>query len=150
MLAGIIFTMLFLANTLTSCINMAKSLVNFCRDNKEVLPRMDKKFPATHIVPLKKLVAFCAVESYQLSFSPMLNTFAAPLVIGQLFGFKGLMMLVSGGNSVCFSLNMFLVNTGQAWDAARKFILFGMLRDKQGNIVGPEDEVYDILGIGEQ
>lgn len=150
MLAGIIFTMLFLANTLTSCINMAKSLVEFCKDNKEVLPRLDKKFPATHIVPLKNLVAFCAVKSYQLSFSPMLNTFAAPLVIGQLFGFKGLMMLVSGGNSVCFSLNMFLVNTGQAWDAARKYILFGMLKDKQGNPVGPQDEVYDILGIGEQ
>lgn len=150
MLAGIIFTMLFLANTLTSCINMAKSLVSFCRDNPAVLPRIDKKFPATHIVPLKKLVAYCAVESYQLSFSPMLNTFAAPLVIGQLFGFKGLMMLVSGGNSVCFSLNMFLVNTGQAWDAARKYVLAGMLKDKDGHTVGADSEVYDTLGIGEQ
>ena len=40
----------------------------------------------------------------------------------------GLLMLVSGGNSVCFSLNMFLINSGQAWDAARKFVLFGMLK----------------------
>merc|ERR1719361_1978994 len=59
-------------------------------------------------------------------------------------------MLVSGGNSVAFSLNMFLINSGQAWDAARKYILFGMLRDERGEVVGAESEVYDTLGIGEQ
>jgi hypothetical protein len=150
MLAGIIFTMLFIANTLTSCIKMAKSLVTFCKHNHEVVPRTDKPFPATHIMPLKTLVGFAAVESFQLTFSPLMNTMAAPLVIGQLFGFKGLLMLVSGGNSVCFSLNMFLINSGQAWDAARKYVLFGMLKDEHGNIVGSESEVYDTLGIGEQ
>merc|ERR1719277_2035289 len=150
MLAGIIFTMLFLANTLTSCITMAKKLVTFCKNNAEVMPRTEKTFPATHILPLKRLVAFCAIESYQLTFSPMCQTFAAPLVIGQLFGFKGLLMLVSGGNSVCFSLNMFLINAGQAWDAARKYVLFGMLRGERGEIIGTESEVYDTLGIGEQ
>ena len=149
LLAGIIFTMLFLANTLTSCIAMAKKLVNFCRNNPEVMPRADKVFPATHIVPLQKLVAFAAIESFQLTFSPLLQTLAAPLVIGQLFGFKGLLMLVSGGNSVCFSLNMFLINAGQAWDAARKYVLFGMLQ-KDGVVIGAESETYDTLGIGEQ
>jgi len=150
MLAGIIFTMLFIANTLTSCIGMAKKLVHFCKGNHDVLPRLDKVFPATHMMPLKTLVAFCAVESFQLTFSPLMNTMAAPLVIGQLFGFKGLIMLVSGGNSVCFSLNMFLINSGQAWDAARKYVLFGMLKDEDGNTVGSESELYDTLGIGEQ
>merc|ERR1719231_905522 len=96
---------------------------------------------------LKNLVGFCAVESFQLTFSPLMNTMAAPLVIGQLFGFKGLLMLVSGGNSVCFTLNMFLVNSGQAWDAARKYVLFGMLTDEKGEVVGPESEVYETLGI---
>merc|ERR1711904_666849 len=100
-------------------------------------------FPATHIVPLKNLVAFTSVASFQLTFSPLTNTMAAPLVIGQLFGFKGLLMLVSGGNSVCFSLNMFLINSGQAWDAARKFVLVGMLRDENGDVIGAESEVYD-------
>jgi len=150
LLAGIIFAMLFLAHTLTSSIKMAKLLVTFCKDNERVMPRAEKSFPATHIVPLKILVAYSAIESFKLVFAPMCQTFAAPLVIGQLFGFKGLMMLVSGGNSVCFSLNMFLINTGQAWDAARKYILFGMLRNEQGELVGPESEVYDTLGIGEQ
>merc|ERR1719387_2920994 len=150
MLSGIIFTMLFLANTLTSCIKMAKTLVHFCKGNHTVTPRMDKQFPATHIMPLKTLVAFASVASFQLTFSPLTNTMAAPLVIGQLFGFKGLLMLVSGGNSVCFSLNMFLVNAGQAWDGARKFILFGMLKNEQGEHVGAESETYDMLEIGEQ
>lgn len=150
LLAGIVFTMLFLANTLTSCIQMSKRLVEFARENPDVAPRTDKTFPATHFLPLKKLVAFASIESFQLSISPLFQTFAAPLVIGQLFGFKGLLMLVSGGNSVCFSLNMFLVNAGQAWDAARKYILFGMLKDEKGNTVGAESEVYDTLGIGEQ
>merc|ERR1719440_490680 len=42
LLAGIIFTMLFIANTLTSCIQMAKKLVSFCRGNADVTPRTDK------------------------------------------------------------------------------------------------------------
>ncbi|CAE6942073.1 unnamed protein product, partial [Symbiodinium sp. CCMP2456] len=105
LLAGIIFTMLFLANTVTSCISMAKKLVQFCKDKPEESgPRLDKSFPATHIIPLKTLTGYAAIESFQLTFSPMCQTFAAPLVIGQLLGFKGLLMLVSGGNSVCFSL----------------------------------------------
>merc|ERR1740130_1293787 len=41
MLAGIIFTMLFIANTLTSCIKMAKLLVNFCKHNHDVMPWTD-------------------------------------------------------------------------------------------------------------
>merc|ERR1719487_63267 len=89
MLAGIIFTMLFIANTMTSSIKMAKQLVGFCKGNPGVVPRTDKPFPATHIIPLKNLVAFTSIASIQLSFSPMTNTLAAPLVIGQLFGFKG-------------------------------------------------------------
>lgn len=150
LLAGIIFTMLFLANTLTGCIQMAKNLVKFCAGNSAVAPRADREFPATHIVPLKILVRYTAIESFRHTISPLLQSFAAPLVIGQLFGFEGLLMLVSGGNSVCFSLNMFLINAGQAWDAARKYILFGMLKDEFGVVVGADSEVYETLGIGEQ
>eukprot|EP00928_Gymnodinium_smaydae_P040403 TRINITY_DN27401_c0_g1_i1.p1 TRINITY_DN27401_c0_g1~~TRINITY_DN27401_c0_g1_i1.p1 ORF type:complete len:983 (-),score=246.68 TRINITY_DN27401_c0_g1_i1:73-3021(-) len=150
LLSGIIMTMWFLSNTLTSCIKMAKLLVKFCTNNPKVLPKTDKDFPATHITPLKTLVAYCAVESFQLTLSPMMQTAAAPLVVGSLLGFKGLLSLVSGGNSVCFSLNMFLINSGQAWDAARKYVLFGMLTDAQGRPVGAESDLYDTLGIGEQ
>ncbi|CAE7769201.1 hppA, partial [Symbiodinium pilosum] len=46
--------------------------------------------------------------------------------------------------------NMFLINSGQAWDAARKYVLFGMLKDKQGEVVGTNSPQYDTLGIGEQ
>ncbi|CAE8626624.1 unnamed protein product [Polarella glacialis] len=151
LLASVVFAMLFLSNTLTSTIQMAKLLVAWAKEHPtEVAARPGMKFPQSHLMPLKKLVAFCAIESFQLAFSPMCQTFAAPLVIGQLFGFRGLLMLVSGGNSVCFSLNMFLINSGQAWDAARKYVLFGMLKDEKGNVVSSESDVYEFLGIGEQ
>jgi len=67
-----------------------------------------------------------------------------------LFGFTGLLMVISGANTVCFSLNMFLVNAGQTWDAARKCILFGLLDDDKGQSVGVDSEQYAALGIGEQ
>eukprot|EP00913_Durusdinium_trenchii_P001169 g1075.t1 len=93
---------LFLANTVTSCIRMAKKLVHFCKEKPEQSgPRLNKTFPATHIIPLKTLTGFAAIESFQLTFSPMCQTFAAPL------------------------------------DAARKYVLFGMLEDKDGN------DIYD-------
>jgi Na+/H+-translocating membrane pyrophosphatase len=151
LLSAIVFTMLFLANTLTSCITMAKLITAHAKDNPDsVGPRLGKAFPASHIKPLMHLVSYASIECFRLTISPMVQTFGAPLVIGQLFGFKGLLMLVSGGNSVAFSLNMFLINAGQAWDAARKYILFGMLRNEKGDVLGAESEVYDTLGIGEQ
>eukprot|EP00932_Pfiesteria_piscicida_P007289 SRR837773.17325.p1 GENE.SRR837773.17325~~SRR837773.17325.p1 ORF type:complete len:181 (-),score=41.46 SRR837773.17325:2-493(-) len=45
---------------------------------------------------------------------------------------------------------MFLINSGQAWDAARKYILFGMLKNERGVPIGAESEAYETLGIGEQ
>lgn len=59
-------------------------------------------------------------------------------------------MLLSGAMSAGFSLCMILLNAGQAWDAARKYILFGMLRDESGKPVGAESQAYEILGVGEQ
>eukprot|EP00927_Polykrikos_kofoidii_P035778 TRINITY_DN30309_c0_g1_i1.p1 TRINITY_DN30309_c0_g1~~TRINITY_DN30309_c0_g1_i1.p1 ORF type:complete len:1006 (+),score=127.16 TRINITY_DN30309_c0_g1_i1:130-3147(+) len=150
LLAGIICAFLFLANTLTGCIMMTGRLVTYCKGNASVSPRQDKVFPATHIGPLKTLVGYASIEACQLTLAPMLQTAAAPLVIGQLFGFKGLLMAISGGNSVCFCMNLFLINSGQAWDAARKYVVFGMLRDETGKRIGHESDVYETLGIGEQ
>ena len=75
------------------------------------------------------------MTAVKLVLSPVVNTLCAPIVVGNLFGFNGLLMVVSAGNSICFSLNMFLVNAGQTWDAARKSVLFGLLRDKNGKLV---------------
>jgi len=41
------------------------------------------------------------------------------------------------------------MNSGQSWRAARKLILFGLLRDKDGSIIGPDSPHYDNLGVGE-
>ena len=46
-------------------------------------------------------------------------------------------------HEVCFSLNMFLVNAGQSWDAARKCILYGLLRDENDEPITADSEQYD-------
>eukprot|EP00811_Abedinium_folium_P014074 NODE_230_length_3340_cov_2.787115.p1 GENE.NODE_230_length_3340_cov_2.787115~~NODE_230_length_3340_cov_2.787115.p1 ORF type:complete len:599 (-),score=218.84 NODE_230_length_3340_cov_2.787115:260-2056(-) len=150
LLAGVIFAMIFLGNELTSCITMAKSVVTLCDGNPEVMPRLDKRFPATHISPLKIIVAYACIEASKLTISPLLNTMAAPLVIGQLLGFRGLLMLVTGSNQVCFTLNMFFVNSGEAWGAARKYLIFGMFKGKDGAVVDTDHEIYETLAIGEE
>ena len=80
------------------------------------------------------------MTAVKLVLSPVVNTLCAPIVVGSLFGFNGLLMVVSAGNSICFSLNMFLVNAGQTWDAARKCVLYGLLRDQNGHIVTTDSE----------
>ena len=37
-LAGLVFTLTFLANVLTACITMAKAFLFFCKDNDKVIP----------------------------------------------------------------------------------------------------------------
>merc|ERR1712084_213307 len=45
--------------------------------------------------------------------------------------------------------SILLVNSGHSWVAARKFVLFGLLRDPQGEVVGPDSVHYQNLGVGE-
>ena len=61
--------------------------------------------------------------------------------------------MISGSNVLVLCLSIFLINSGQSWVAARtgwtgwdvgrlhlssgrKFVLFGLLRDKDGNVIG--------------
>merc|ERR1712072_1209267 len=69
---------------------------------------------------------------------------------GWFFGAKGLIFMTNCANSVCFLLAMFFINSGQSWDSARKFVLFGLLKDPEGSTIGPDSEQYENLGIGQQ
>merc|ERR1719198_2798023 len=71
------------------------------------------------------------------------------MVGGFFLGIKGQLFLVSGSNVLVLCLSIFLMNSGQAWNAARKLILFGLLRDKDGSVIGPDSPHYDNLGVGE-
>merc|ERR1719221_646827 len=41
------------------------------------------------------------------------------------------------------------MNSGQAWVAARKFVLFGLLKSKDGEIIGPDSPHNRNLSVGE-
>merc|ERR1712048_883740 len=85
----------------------------------------------------------------RMVFSPMINTLVCPMIGGFFLGTKGLLFLISGSNVLILCLSIFLINSGQSWVAARKFVLFGLLRNPDGDVVGPDSFHYANLGVGE-
>lgn len=146
---GVVATFLFAANTMISCLDTSQAFARFCRNTPEVA-RVDKlPFPQSHMKPLKVLTAYGTVVSMRMVFSPMINTLVCPMIGGFLLGTKGLLFLISGSNVLILCLSIFLINSGQSWVAARKFVLFGLLKDANGEVVGPESTHYENLGVGE-
>merc|ERR1740121_3019001 len=76
------------------------------------------------------------------------------MIGGFFLGTKGLLFLISGSNVLVLCFSIFLMNSGQSWVAARKFVLFGLLKVDDGEggmqVVGPNSFHYQNLGIGEQ
>jgi hypothetical protein len=85
----------------------------------------------------------------RMVFNPLINTLCVPMIAGFFLGVKGLLFLLSGSNVLVFCLSIFLINSGQSWVAARKYILFGYLKDSSGSVIGPESPHYENLGVGE-
>jgi len=85
----------------------------------------------------------------RMVFSPMINTLACPMLGGFFLGTRGLLFLISGSNVLILCLSIFLINSGQSWVAARKFILFGFLKDSSGAVISPDSPHYQNLGVGE-
>jgi len=138
LVTGVVLTFLFCANTMIACLDTAKAFEEFCRTTKES-KRIEKlPFPQSHIKPLKVITSFGTVISMRMVISPMINTLAVPLIGGFLLGVKGLLFLISGSNVLILCLSTFLINSGQSWVSARKFVLYGLLRGPDGEILGPE------------
>merc|ERR1719387_613281 len=113
-----------------SCLRTSRMFMNFCKNNPDV-DRIDKlPFPQSHIKPLKTLTSYGTIQSMRFVFSPMINTLAAPVISGFFLGIKGLLFMLSGGNVLVLCFSIFLINSGQSWVAARKFVLFGLLKNK--------------------
>lgn len=149
LVTGVVMTMLFAANTMISCLDMSRAFASFCKDNKDVR-RIDKlPFPQSHIKPLKVLTAYGSIVSMRQVFSPMINTLAVPMTAGMFLGVKGLLFAITGANVLILCLSIFLINSGQSWVAARKFILFGLLKDSDGQTIGPDSVHYANLFVGE-
>ncbi|CAE8587044.1 unnamed protein product [Polarella glacialis] len=53
-----------------------------------------------------------------------------------------------GSNVLILCFSLFLINSGQSWVAARKYILYGLLIDKKGDPVGPDSDEFANLKVG--
>jgi len=145
---GIVMTFAFAANTMSSTLETASAFSDFVRD-KDVGRITKLPFPQSHVKPLKRLAIFGTITSMRMVFSPLINSLVCPMTGGFFLGVKGLLFLLSGSNVLVFCLSIFLMNSGQSWVAARDFVLFGLLRDKDGRVVGPDSVHYENLGVGE-
>eukprot|EP00933_Yihiella_yeosuensis_P044219 TRINITY_DN39326_c0_g1_i1.p1 TRINITY_DN39326_c0_g1~~TRINITY_DN39326_c0_g1_i1.p1 ORF type:complete len:271 (+),score=48.51 TRINITY_DN39326_c0_g1_i1:102-914(+) len=146
---GVVLTFAFAANTMTSCLDTAKAFARYCEVSKEVSRITKLPFPQSHVKPLKNLASYGTIVSMRMVFAPIINSLAAPLIGGYFLGTKGLLFLITGSNVLILCLSTFLINSGQSWVAARKFVLFGLLRDPDGNVIGPNSVHYANLGVGE-
>jgi Na+/H+-translocating membrane pyrophosphatase len=147
---GIVMVMVFSANTMISCLDTSREFLKFCHESKEVRIKDKLPFPHSHIKALKVLTKFGTITSMRMVISPMINTLAVPMIGGFFLGTKGLLFVISGSNVLILCLSIFLINAGQSWVNARKLVLFGLLKDTDGNPLGPESHHYANLGIGEQ
>jgi K(+)-stimulated pyrophosphate-energized sodium pump len=150
LVTGFVMTMVFAANTMISCLDTSREFMRFCAESHEVRLKRKLPFPHSHIKPLKVLTRFGTITSMRMVISPMINTMAVPMVGGFLLGMKGLLFVISGSNVLVLCLSLLLINSGSSWRAARKLILFGLLKDVDGNALGPESHHYANLGVGEQ
>jgi len=149
LVTGIVMTFLFCGGTMINVLDTSRAFDRFCRESKDV-GRIEKlPFPQSHIKPLKTLTKYGTLIAMRMVFSPIINTLACPMVGGFLLGTKGLLFLISGSNVLVLCLSIFLINSGQSWVAARKFVLFGLLKNSDGDVVGPNDVHYENLGVGE-
>merc|ERR1719230_1767661 len=132
-----------------SCLDTSRAFAKYCKESRQVNRIQKLPFPQSHIKPLKILTNYGAVISMRMVISPMINTLVCPMVGGFFLGTKGLLFLISGSNVLVLCLSLFLINSGQSWVAARKFVLFGLLRTPAGEIIGPDSPHYANLGVGE-
>jgi len=149
LVTGVVMTFLFAANTVLSCLETSKSFMRFCNESNDVNRWDGVPFPNSHIRPLKILTSYGTVTSMRQVFTPMINTLCVPMIGGFFLGIRGLLFLLSGSNVLILCLSLFLVNAGQSWVAARKFILLGFLRESDGKVIGPDSDHYHHLGVGE-
>merc|ERR1719181_708019 len=133
-----------------SCLNTSREFLKFCHESKEVKIKDKLPFPHSHIKALKVLTRFGTITSMKMVISPMINTLVVPMTGGFFLGTKGLLFVISGSNVLILCLSIFLINSGQSWVSARKLVLFGLLKDTEGNPLGPDSHHYANLGIGEQ
>ncbi len=119
---GACLPFVFAALTMESVGKAAQSVVlEVRRQFKEILGLMDGTAEADYA----KCVDLCTKSSLKEMVAPTLLAVVAPLVVGLVLGYHGVVGMLAGATASGFLLAIFMSNSGGAWDNAKKYIESG-------------------------
>lgn len=120
---GACLPFLFAAFTMESVGKAAQSVVvEVRRQFKEITGLMDGKAEADYA----SCVDLCTKASLKEMILPTIVAVAAPVIVGMVLGFNGVVGMLAGATASGFLLAIFMSNSGGAWDNAKKHIESGV------------------------
>ncbi len=120
---GACLPFIFAALTMESVGKAAQSIViEVRRQFKEITGLLDGKADADYAT----CVDLCTKASLKEMVLPSLVAVIAPIVVGMVLGYHGVVGMLAGATATGFLLAIFMSNSGGAWDNAKKYIESGV------------------------
>ena len=120
---GACLPFLFAAFTMESVGKAAQSVVvEVRRQFKNIVGLMEGKAEADYA----SCVDLCTRASLKEMILPTIVAVVAPIIVGMVLGFKGVVGMLAGATATGFLLAIFMSNSGGAWDNAKKHIESGV------------------------
>ncbi len=127
LLIGAALPFIFAALTMSSVGKAAQSVVvEVRRQFKEIKGLLDGTGEADYA----SCVDLCAKASLKEMILPTIVAVAAPILVGLVLGYNGVIGMLAGATATGFLLAVFMSNAGGAWDNAKKHIETGVLGGK--------------------
>ncbi|MDR2598653.1 MAG: sodium/proton-translocating pyrophosphatase, partial [Oscillospiraceae bacterium] len=124
---GAALTFVFAALTISGVHRAAQSIVREVRRQfKEIAGLME----GTAEPDYATCVDLCTRSAQREMIAPSLLAILAPIVVGAILGPEGVVGLLSGTIATGFTMAIFMLNAGGAWDNAKKYIEAGNLGGK--------------------
>ena len=126
---GACLPFVFAALTMESVGKAAQSIVvEVRRQFKEIAGLMDGKAEADYA----SCVGLCTKASLKEMVLPSLVAVIAPIIVGLVLGYHGVVGMLAGATATGFLMAIFMSNSGGAWDNAKKYIESGNHDGKGG------------------
>ena len=139
---GACLPFVFAALTMESVGKAAQSIVvEVRRQFKEIAGLMDGKAEADYA----SCVGLCTKASLKEMVLPSLVAVIAPIVVGLVLGYHGVVGMLAGATATGFLMAIFMSNSGGAWDNAKKYIESGA-HDGKGSKQHKAAVVGDTVG----
>ena len=139
---GACLPFIFAALTMESVGKAAQSIVvEVRRQFKEIAGLMDGKAEADYA----SCVGLCTKASLKEMVLPSLVAVIAPIVVGLVLGYHGVVGMLAGATATGFLMAIFMSNSGGAWDNAKKYIESGA-HDGKGSKQHKAAVVGDTVG----